>query len=251
MLQTIDTASAAADVEVVVDLLKSLKGVKSGNGVLQHVALTARRGILRELAFASIVNFEGSSDSAWKLALESNNPAQSLKTFVECVPYLADASVRAGLYDRIAPLLDGLPQSLGGTRTPLERPTEEDPRATAAFEIRRAAMLALTQIRGREVETFRKLARFVRDDVDRPAAIHALQSIPRNSWPKEEAGPLTAVLIKQIRKTPVHRRTRPAILDAREFCEALHDPAPSRRSTNREVAAPRVGGPRRQNWHCL
>ncbi|HEX4070929.1 MAG TPA: PVC-type heme-binding CxxCH protein, partial [Planctomycetaceae bacterium] len=221
VVQTIDTASAAADVEVAVDLLKSLKGLKSGNGVLQHFALTARRGVVRDLAFASIVNFEGSSDSAWKLALESDNPAQSLKNFVECVPYLSDASVRAGLYDRIAPLLDGLPQSLGGTRAPRERPTEEDSRTTAAFEIRRAAMLALTQIRGREVETFRKLARFVRDDVDRPAAIHALQSIPRNSWPKEEAGPLTAVLIKQIRKTPVHRRTRPAILDAREFCEAL------------------------------
>ena len=140
VVQTIDTASAAADVEVAVDLLKSLKGLKSGNGVLQHFALTARRGVVRDLAFASIVNFEGSSDSAWKLALESNNPAQSLKNFVECVPYLSDASVRAGLYDRIAPLLDGLPKSLGGTRAPRERPTEEDSRATAAFEIRRAAM---------------------------------------------------------------------------------------------------------------
>src|ERR1700722_15392454 len=88
-------------------------------------------------------------------------------------------------------------------------------------------MAALTQIRGREVETFHKLARFVRDDVDRPAAIHALLSIPRNSWPKEESGPLTAVLIKQLRNTPVRRRTRPAALDAREFCEALSTLLPS------------------------
>ncbi len=82
-------------------------------------------------------------------------------------------------------------------------------------------MRALTQIRGHEIETFHKLAQFVREGVDRAAAIHALQSLPRTSWPKEEAGPLTAVLIEQIRQTPVRRRTRPAALDAREFCDAL------------------------------
>jgi putative heme-binding domain-containing protein len=220
-LQAIDHGSATADIGVVSDLLKSLKKSKSRDRVLDDYALSARRDILRQLAFASIVNFDASADAAWKLALESRDPSRALQTFVECVPYISDASVRAALYDRIRPLLDGLPQSLGGTRPPREKPNADHTRASAAFTIRRAAMRALTQIRGRETETFRKLAHFVHDGVDRPAAIHSLQSIPRSSWPKEEAGPLTAVLIEQIRRTPVNRRTRPAALDAREFCEAL------------------------------
>jgi putative heme-binding domain-containing protein len=220
-LGEIDDGPKSIDVGVAFDLLRQLKGLDNRQFILRNFALCARHDVLKQLAFASIVNFDGNADEAWKLALGSVKPSYELKCFVACVPFISDASVRAGLYDRIAPLLDGLPKSLGGTRAPRERPTEEDSQATAAFEIRRAAMAALTQIRGREVETFHKLALFVRDDVDRPAAIHALQSIPRNSWPKEEAGPLTAVLIKQIRKTPVHRRTRPAILDAREFCETL------------------------------
>jgi putative heme-binding domain-containing protein len=220
-LQAIDHGSATPDVSVVFDLLKSLKKSKSRDRILDDYALSARKDILRQLAFASMVNSDGSADAAWNLAVEGKNPSRTVQAFVECVPYISDASVRAALYDRIAPLLDGLPQSLGGTRAPRERPKTDDALASEAFAIRRAAMLALTQIRGRETETFHKLARFIREGVDRPAAIHALQSIPRNAWPKEEAGPLTAVLIEQIRRTPVSRRTRSAALDARELCEAL------------------------------
>ena len=173
----------------------------------------------------------------------------SCESFVECVPFISDASVRAGLYGRIAPLLDGLPQALGGTRAPREAPPSDDTQAAAAFEIRRAAMRALTQIRGHEIETFHKLAQFVREGVDRAAAIHALQSIPRTSWPKEEAGPLTAVLIEQIRQTPVRRRTRPAALDAREFCDALSTLLPADAGQDRAGSAPRAGRARGQDRH--
>jgi putative heme-binding domain-containing protein len=221
-IAAIDHGPGSADVGAAFDLMRQLKSLDSRGTVLQHYALGARREILRQLAFASIVNFDGNADKAWKLALTSTRATQnSLRSLVECVPFISDASVRAGLYDKIAPLLDGLPQSLGGTRAPKEEPSSTDTPAAVAFEIRRAAMRALTQIRGHEIETFHKLAQFVRDGVDRAAAIHALQAIPRASWPKEEAGPLTAVLIEQIRKTPVRRRTRPAALDAREFCDAL------------------------------
>lgn len=220
-LMAIDYGPGTADVGVAFDLMRQLKGQRFRGTVLHELALCAHRDVLKQLAFASIVNFDGNADAAWKLALGSKNAAFNLRNFVECVPFISDATVRAGLYDRIAPLLDGLPQALGGTRAPREAPPSSDTQAAAAFEVRRAAMRALTQIRGREAETFHKLALFVREGVDRPAAIHALQSIPRASWPKDEAGPLTTVLIEQIRKTPVRRRTRPAALDAREFCDAL------------------------------
>ena len=69
--------------------------------------------------------------------------------------------------------------------------------------IRRAAMNALTSVRGQEAPTFQALAKFVRDDVDRHAAVLALQRIPAAYWPTEEAGPLLESLIAYVRKVPV------------------------------------------------
>ncbi len=120
-LLSIDYGPGTADVGVAFDLMRQLKGMRSRGSVLQFFALCARREVLRQLAFASIVNFDGNADEAWKLALGSKKPVHELQSFVECVPYISDASVRAGLYDRIAPLLDGLPQALGGTRAARKR----------------------------------------------------------------------------------------------------------------------------------
>src|SRR5262249_29220707 len=46
--------------------------------------------------------------------------------------------------------------------------------------IRRAAMVALTSVRGQEAATFKTLARLVRNGTDRPAAVQALLRIPVN-----------------------------------------------------------------------
>jgi putative heme-binding domain-containing protein len=80
--------------------------------------------------------------------------------------------------------------------------------------IRRAAMLALTSVRGKEADTFRALAAFAKGKEDRDAAIVALQRIPRREWPREEAGPLADRLLAYIRTIPVGERTTPRALDA-------------------------------------
>jgi putative heme-binding domain-containing protein len=87
--------------------------------------------------------------------------------------------------------------------------------------IRRAAMLALTSVRGQEGTTFKALARFVRSGDDRHAAIVALQRIPLVHWPKEEAGPLLDSLLAHVRKVPVAERTAPAVLDALQLADNL------------------------------
>jgi putative heme-binding domain-containing protein len=87
--------------------------------------------------------------------------------------------------------------------------------------VRRAAMTALVSVRGQELKAFQTLARYVQGDVDRAAAIRALQRIPRATWPKEEADPLVKVLLAHIRKIPTADRTSPAALDALEFADAL------------------------------
>jgi putative heme-binding domain-containing protein len=87
--------------------------------------------------------------------------------------------------------------------------------------VRRAAMTALVSIRGQEMLTFRKLAAFVKKDEDRLAAIRALQRIAQVDWPKDEAQPLAAALIAQVKKIPPAERTSPAALDAQQLAEAL------------------------------
>ena len=93
--------------------------------------------------------------------------------------------------------------------------------------IRRAAMSALTQVRGQEPRTFATLSKFVKNDVDRSTAIRALQRLPRSTWPKDDAAPLLAVLIPAIQKVPAADRTSGPALDALEFSDALTTLLPS------------------------
>ncbi|HEX4130109.1 MAG TPA: PVC-type heme-binding CxxCH protein [Pirellulales bacterium] len=87
--------------------------------------------------------------------------------------------------------------------------------------VRRAAMMALASVRGQELNTFRTLATFVHDGVDRPTAVRAMQRIGRQFWPADEARPLVDVLLADIRSTPVKARTSETALAELEFAEAL------------------------------
>jgi len=96
-----------------------------------------------------------------------------------------------------------------------------------AAVIRRAAMLALTHVRGRELPTFQALANFIREDVDRATAIRAVQRIPRTQWPRDEAPALLDSLMQQVRQVPAQLRTTPAALDAFELAHSLTALLPS------------------------
>ncbi len=91
-----------------------------------------------------------------------------------------------------------------------------------ALLVRRAAMTALTTVRGQETKTYQTLAKFVKDDTDRLAAIRAIQRIPKQYWPKDdETVKLTDVMLAHIRRIPVKERTASDALDALEFADAL------------------------------
>jgi putative heme-binding domain-containing protein len=118
----------------------------------------------------------------------------------------------------------------GGRNEVFKQENNPAPATSVAFElsgggpaamVRRAAMNALAQVRGKELDTFQALARFVLDDTDRLAAIRALQRIPKNHWPKDAAPGLLAVVVGKIKATPVADRTSPAALDSLEFADAL------------------------------
>jgi putative heme-binding domain-containing protein len=87
--------------------------------------------------------------------------------------------------------------------------------------IRRAAMTALTSVRGQEEATFRSLAKFLKDDADRHAAVQAILRIPTRDWPKDQARPTLDVVLAYVRKVPAAQRTTPAVLDAMQLADSL------------------------------
>jgi putative heme-binding domain-containing protein len=87
--------------------------------------------------------------------------------------------------------------------------------------IRHAAMIALISVRGQEEQTFKTLARFIRNDIDAPAAIQALQRISTAHWPKDEVRPLLDSLLAHIRMVPTQERTGSQVLEAMQLADAL------------------------------
>jgi len=96
--------------------------------------------------------------------------------------------------------------------------------------IRRSAMNALTYVRGREADTFRSLAGFVRGNEHRSAAIQALQRVPAAEYPAEEVGPLLNHLIDYVKRIPAADRTSPAALDALQLADSLASTLPKDQS---------------------
>src|SRR5690606_8144241 len=87
--------------------------------------------------------------------------------------------------------------------------------------VRRAAIEALPHVRGEEARTFRSLARLVREDIERSAAVRALSRIPREHWPEEEVRPLLDAILAWVEKVPARERTSTAVLDALQVGEGL------------------------------
>jgi len=98
--------------------------------------------------------------------------------------------------------------------------------------VRRAAMVALTSVRGKEAETFKALVKFVRSEgSDRSAAIQAIARIPAAEWPAEDAGPTLDALLAYIKTIPPRDRTSARALDAIQLGDALAGLLPRDRAT--------------------
>src|SRR5262249_42691439 len=81
---------------------------------LEALALGARRGVTRELGFVALIAADRGVDPAWAGASRS---ARSLTDLLHALPLVGARALRAALYPRVLPLLDGLPPSLGGGKT--------------------------------------------------------------------------------------------------------------------------------------
>ena len=356
LLDAIDLVDAKLenrDETVVFDLVRLLGGrtaeeLAEVRPTLERLATKARQPVIRQTGFVALLMVDGNVDRAWELGTTS---VAALADLASALPFIADPSLRASLYPKVEPLLDGLPAPLAdgknttrgtygrfvrielpgnrtltlaevevtsdgqnvaprgtatqkntahggeakrgidgnkstsygdGGQTHSEENTpdpwweldlgEELPLETitihnrqdgnlgqrlegfklqvlnasrevvfqqekigapnpsleiqleaggAAGQIRRIAMNALTYVRGQEAHTFERLSQFVRDDVDRLAAIRALERIGRAYWPADQARPLLDIVLAHLRGIPTERRTQRAALDVLEFADAL------------------------------
>ncbi|HND51568.1 MAG TPA: c-type cytochrome, partial [Pirellulaceae bacterium] len=369
-IHALDRRATGVDVGVVFDLVRQLTGrraaeLASARAELEKLATSAKQAIFRQIGFVSLISVDGGVDKAWGLA--TSDPAR-LVDFVNAVPMISDASVRAGVFDQILPLLKQLPAPLHdkvsdrkgtyGRYVRIELPrrgtltlaevevisggdnvarrgratqkntahggdasraidgkrsgsygdggqthTEEEttnpfwevdltdelpidqiavfnrtdadlgnrldgftiqvldgargevwkqekvaaPKPSVQFQlegggpvalVRRAAMNALTTMRGQETTVFAALAPFVKDDTERAYAVRALQRLPKATWPADQAPELIATLTAAVRKTPVKDRTSPTALDALEFADALAGllPADAAKKSRAELA---------------
>lgn len=87
--------------------------------------------------------------------------------------------------------------------------------------IRRAAIAVLPVFRGREGESFRKMAQLVIDGEERSAAMIGLQRIPSRDWPQDVAGPLVNSVLAFLETIPVAERTTPTALNALQLGDSL------------------------------
>lgn len=348
-----DDEQGGREESVVFDLVRLLTGLPIGElagarAELESMATGASLPVTRELGFVLLIAADKGVEPAWALASRS---VKSLTDLLHAMPLVGDPGLRAALYPKVLPLLDGLPVALGGGKKAakstrgrfvrvelngrktltlaevevnsdgrniarqgkarqktttnggvasraidgikstlygdggqthseenapdpwweldlgddrpidsvviynrgegglaqrlngftlkvldsgrqvvFEKHDQPTPMPRLAFEIggggpegtvRRAAMAALTSVRGQEAPTFRSIARFVRSGEDRPSAIQALQRIPTADWPADDAAPLLASVTSYVKTIPAPDRTTPAALDALQLGDAL------------------------------
>ncbi len=87
--------------------------------------------------------------------------------------------------------------------------------------VRRTAMNALVTVRGYERESFDAIKPFALTGRDRVAAMRALQKIPRQDWPVEEAKPLADSVLAFLAAIPEADRRNPSAIEALQFGELL------------------------------
>jgi putative heme-binding domain-containing protein len=162
---------------------------------------------------------ENTTDPWWEVDLGSEVPIESIAIYNR-----TDGSLGKRLDGFTLKVLDR------GRTVVFEKTMQPAPAASVTYQVgreppehavRRAAMLALTSVRGQEARTFQTLAKFIKDDVDREAAVRAVQRLPHSTWPKEDAGALFDVLLAAIKKLPPAERTSSAALEALELADAL------------------------------
>ena len=154
---------------------------------LEQTAAGSEVSAARTASYAALVMSAG-ADEVWRLASSGNSGVYDL---LPAIPVAPDAKRRDAFYPKVEPLLHG----------------------NDAAELRRAAIEVLPSFTGHGAESFKTLARFIRNGVEQPAAIRSIQRIAKQHWPDGEIAPLAETIVAYALETPANERTDTPFLD--------------------------------------
>lgn len=167
---------------------------------------------------------EGVNNPWWELDLGSERPIEAV-----VVHNRSDGALGNRLAGFSLLLLDKS-RSIVWEKRKLPAPTPKLDVATADDvlpRLRRATLLALASVRGKEPNTFKRLTQALAHPNDRPLAISAWLSVPSSQWPSEQVRPALDLLMEIVRKTPAQERSTPSARDALQLAESLTSMIPS------------------------
>jgi putative heme-binding domain-containing protein len=84
-------------------------GLSANSEHVENFATSGKNATTRRWGYAAWIAAEGSADDAFVVASKDRN---RLREFLEAIPLVADANVRAGLYARLRPLISDLPSTM-------------------------------------------------------------------------------------------------------------------------------------------
>jgi azurin/lysophospholipase L1-like esterase len=157
---------------------------------------------VRHPAMAAVITADQSFDPVWQA--EALRGPQRMVDVLAAVPLVVDSDLRAGAYDKVKPLLGDLPPdlaSLGSNKT--------------ANPVRTNAIRAAVSIKTDPAGTFAALVRLIQKGDAVTAAARGLRIVPRNAWPKDQAGNAAKALVAWAKTIPAGQRT------GQEYVEAV------------------------------
>lgn len=114
IIQQIDTSTKPIDDSVVFDLVRLL-GAQGADQLgqirseLERFALSAKSPVIRQSGLLGLIAVDKSTDKVWTL---SSKNVGSLRDLIRAMPLISDTGLRSTLYERVVPLLKGLPPEL-------------------------------------------------------------------------------------------------------------------------------------------
>ena len=117
-LSVLDSREGAVDSATVFDLIRVLLSRPASElaelrGDMERMATSARRPQLRRIGYVALsaIDALGGGDPSAKVWELAKAEPRRLVDMVEALPLVSDPGVRTSLYDRVLPLVDGLPGS--------------------------------------------------------------------------------------------------------------------------------------------
>src|SRR5262249_14056710 len=109
-----DGSKSAQDESVAFDLVRLLTSrdaaeLKEARPEMEKRGTESATPLTRELGYVALIAADDTVDKAWALALKS---APALQDLVNAMPLVRDPAQRAQLYQKVEPLLDGLPKEV-------------------------------------------------------------------------------------------------------------------------------------------